>query len=200
MPLEHVNRRGDRYFVLVGKTKTGKPKFYCSKKPGGTPAESLPEDFEIHESPQTALVTVRKIRPTRLLSFERGQVVQAIEAYTDLEVFLVEAEGDALVVYTPDENAGRIIDLLEPTRLLALGGEQSPAVKELRNSLIRWSNYSKMMRFELKDADRRCFSAERWCFRGSYDNWWHLASPAPLQAQLDKYLPHLDKQSFFELL
>jgi hypothetical protein len=31
MTIEHVNRRGDRYYVLQGKTKTGKPKFYCSK-------------------------------------------------------------------------------------------------------------------------------------------------------------------------
>ncbi len=35
MSIEYVNRRGDKYYLLQGKTKTGKPKYYVSRKPDG---------------------------------------------------------------------------------------------------------------------------------------------------------------------
>jgi hypothetical protein len=53
MALEYVNRRGDRYFVLQGKTKTGKPKFYCSKRYSGVGVDRLPDEFAIHENPRS---------------------------------------------------------------------------------------------------------------------------------------------------
>jgi hypothetical protein len=74
--LEYVNRRGDRYFVSQAKTKTGKPKFYCSKRPGGVGVDRLPEGFEIHERPEDALVSVRKIRPARIQPFEREELTR----------------------------------------------------------------------------------------------------------------------------
>ena len=60
MGLEYVNRRGDRYYILQGVTKTGKPKYYCSRKPKGVPVEELPDDFEVYENPGTKMVSVRK--------------------------------------------------------------------------------------------------------------------------------------------
>ena len=44
MPFEYVNRCGDRYYLLQGKTKTGKPKYYASKKAEGVPVEQMPEE------------------------------------------------------------------------------------------------------------------------------------------------------------
>ena len=71
MPLEYINRRGDRYFVLQGKTKTGKAKYYCSRKPKGEGVDQLPADFEVYEHPDSAIVSVRKVKPSRLLPTER---------------------------------------------------------------------------------------------------------------------------------
>jgi hypothetical protein len=73
-PIRHVNRRGEAYYLLVGKTKTGKPKYYVSKRPQGTPAEKMPEGYEFHESP------------------------------ADQALFFVEVEDDSLVVYWPDRD------------------------------------------------------------------------------------------------
>jgi hypothetical protein len=61
------------------------------------------------------------------------------------------------------------------------------------------SQYSKMMRFELVDAECRLFVAQRWCFLGSIDQWIFLDGPAPLSQLVDKYVRHLGKESFFEL-
>src|SRR5437899_2787853 len=50
MGIEYVNRRGERYYLLQGKTKTGKPKYYVSRKAEGVPVEQMPEGYELHEN------------------------------------------------------------------------------------------------------------------------------------------------------
>jgi hypothetical protein len=60
--------------------------------------------------------------------------------------------------------------------------------------------YSTMLRFTLVDAGRRLFDAERWCFRGSIDDWIEPGGPKPLDALLKTYVPHLGQESFFELM
>ena len=62
MPVEYINRRNQRYYLHQGITKTGKIRFVFSTKPEGLLAETLPEDYEIHESPN-AQVSLRKIGP-----------------------------------------------------------------------------------------------------------------------------------------
>ena len=68
MALEYVNRRGDRYHVMQGATKTGKPKFWCTKRAtgAGVAVERLPDGYEIHERPQDGLVSVRKALLSRI--------------------------------------------------------------------------------------------------------------------------------------
>ena len=41
---------------------------------------------------------------------------------------------------------------------------------------------------------------KRWCFLGGIDDWRFLAGPTPLADLLDRYTPHLGKESFFELM
>ena len=44
-------------------------------------------------------------------------------------------------------------------------------------------------------------NAERWCFRGSVDDWISLmGGRQTLEKQARKYLPHLAKESFFDMM
>jgi hypothetical protein len=71
MPLEYVNRRGEKYFLLQGTTKTGKPKYYVSRKAEGVPVESVPEGYEIHENPERE--SSRSARCARRTSCRRSE-------------------------------------------------------------------------------------------------------------------------------
>jgi hypothetical protein len=51
MVIEHINRRGDTYYLHEGRTKTGKPKYFFSRNRAGTLADSVPNGFEVYESP-----------------------------------------------------------------------------------------------------------------------------------------------------
>ena len=70
----------------------------------------------------------------------------------------------------------------------------------LRKRMIAQARYAKMMRFTLVDEKSRRFSADRWCFLGSIDDWFSLAYNEPLSKLLERYAPHLGRESFFELM
>jgi hypothetical protein len=195
MGLEYVNRRGDRYYVLQGKTKTGNPKYYCSKKAGGLAVERLSDGFELHENPCNAVVTVRRVRPSPILPVERKMLAACVEQHAAGVLAIVEVEGHALVVYSSDvsqEQSFRTLSLLV--------GESRGRRLASEEWSKRYATYSPMFRFQLADEDERLYTAERWCFIGAVDGWYLLRGPTALDDLAREYLPHLGKESFFELM
>ncbi len=47
----HINRKRVTYYLHVGKTKTGKPRYYFSTKTPANTASEIPEGYEIYENP-----------------------------------------------------------------------------------------------------------------------------------------------------
>ena len=191
---EYVNRKGDRYTLQAGKTKTGKPKYYLGRKITGTPLQQLPDGYEIYEHPATAIAVVRKITPTQVLPEERRLLEERSRALSGIRHIIVDVEPSALVVYVPgmsDADADELFSFLGPM----MGRRQ-----EANDAIVARSVYMPMLRFELDDSDRRLFVAQRWCFRGSIDGWFFLSPPRPLAEQVTRYAPHLGKESFYELI
>lgn len=59
--------------------------------------------------------------------------------------------------------------------------------------------YQALMRFILVDDETREFDAQRYCFRGSVDDWIWLDSSDDLQKLAVKCCVHLGKDSFYDL-
>lgn len=191
---EYINRKEQTYYLLEGSTKTGKKRYYCSRKPTGVAVESMPEGYEWRENPADGIVTVRKLRPTRIAPFERALLEENIRKLAGLEIFIVDATDDSLVVYLPDSSNEDTAELFDV--LLGVGRANA---QRMTDWTIKHSRYSPMMRFTLLDEDERLFELERWCFQGSIDDWIFLEGPRPLEALMDKYLEHLGQESFYEL-
>lgn len=79
--VEYVNRMEVRYFLHVGKTKTGKPKYFCSRKAPAAPLEEMPEGYEWWENPEQGNVSVRK---SRLFLAERWCFLGSIDRWVGL--------------------------------------------------------------------------------------------------------------------
>lgn len=195
MDVEYVNRKGHRYYLHEGRTKTGKPKYYCSRKPAAAPLQSMPDGFEWRESPENATVSVRKRPSTRIAEFEREMLSDGIRKLAGLETFLTDVVKDSLVVYLPDRDPQQVDDLL--TELAGVAPLGSGQFKEWVRGNVA---YSAMMKFTLVDEDERSFAVDRWCFLGSIDRWFPLSGAAPLADQIREFVPHLGKESFFELM
>jgi len=195
MPIEFVNRRGQKYYLLQGKTKTGKPRYYASRKPEGVSVDRMPDGYEFHENPRDGVLSVRKIRPTKVLPQEREQLVAWARELAGTENARVDIQDDSLVVYAPGGNPSARADLLNTI----FGGSVADKLSHL-SWIEANATYLPMLRFSLVDENDRLYFADRWCFKGSIDDWFPLSSAKPLEMQARAFLPHLMKESFYELM
>lgn len=67
----------------------------------------------------------------------------------------------------------------------------------LREDRFAW--YQALMRFILIDKKTRKFEAQRYCFRGSIDDWIELDRSTDLKKLAKKCCCHLGKDSFYDL-
>ena len=191
MTISHVNRHGATYYLHEGKTKTGKPKWHFSKKASGGTESRIPDGHEIFED-HRGQPHVRPIKPKLIRPEEIAMIEKTIRETTRLRHFLVQDDEEKIIVYTPSQSPSAIDEMIGEFGFM---GTQA-----LRDKFEKRSPLAPMMRFTLDDSgDKRRFGVERWCFRGSIDGWFHL-SGGSLDAVARKYLPHLDKESFFELM
>ena len=76
-------------------------------------------------------------------------------------------------------------------------------VANLSETIDRWQrrgSFSPAFRFVLRDREANIFSVQRWCYRGSIDGWTYDLARGDLATLVEKYVPHLGKESFFDLM
>jgi hypothetical protein len=184
MPVTHINRKRDTYYLHSGTTKTGKPRYWFSKNTEGDLLESIPEGYEIHENPE-AQVFLRKIVPQLVIPAEVAVVEEGLRRFAPGQNCLVDVQGDQIVVY----HAERVTLNLE-----GFGFRSLPP---------SYRSYLKVMRFTLVDEKDRTFRVQRWCFRGSIDRWidlWESGSEGKLSDLVKKFCRHIGQESFYELM
>ena len=197
MAVTHKNRRGETYHLLQGKTKTGKPKYYVSKKPGLNTVDTIPDGYELFESPVDAIVHVRKLRPTSILKEELDETISIISRVTGKKIFSVLREGKALVVYWPDRDSGDVSQLFSRMFGVSLHSGSDHDTSYDR-SLMMLMKTSAVLKFVLSDDEKRTFAAERMCFRG--DGFWLTYSQSgPLPPLVESLCIHLGQESFYEI-
>ncbi|MCT7977290.1 hypothetical protein [Laspinema olomoucense] len=186
MVLQYTNRRGQTYVLHQSTTKTGKPKYYFSLKTEGNLLDSIPEGFEIYENPNSQ-VYLRKIQPKVFSDRELEIVDQGIKKYSKIKNFIIDVKDHSMIIHLPDQDVGKVSDILS-----SFGGYN--ASQHLTSLLT----YTPMMRFRRR-KDSKNFWVQRWCFRGSVDDWIDLDAGEDLESLVKKYAPHLGQESFYEL-
>ena len=193
MAYTHTNRKDKVYYLHQGKTKTGKAKYYFSQSDKGNTIDSIPDGYEVYEN-ANAQVFLRRIQPKIITDEEVNLVKDSVKAYTKLSHFFVEAKGEKIIVHTPDQEVDdEFISKLSP--FAQLRGF------DVKQYLAKRASFTPMMRFVLSDKVERTFYTERFCFRGSIDDWIYLeSSDGTLLTQLKQYIKHLGQESFYELM
>ena len=183
MPVTHVNRKRDTYYLHAGTTRKGKPRYWFSKSTEGELVETIPEGYEVYENPD-AQVFLRKIVPQLVTPGEIAVVEEGLEHFAPGQNCLIDVHGKHIVVYYAERVR---LDL------------ERFGFRELPPS---YRDYMKVMRFTLADEKDRTFRVQRWCFRGSIDDWidiWESRSEGRLSDLLKRFCPHIGQESFFEL-
>lgn len=189
MAVEYVNRRRQQYYLHAGTTKTGKPKYFFSMKTEGALVDTIPEGYEVYENPN-AQVFLRKIQPQIITPEEVAIVQEGVKKFAKFDYFIVDVKGRHIVVYLCDQNVDA---------LMALVASSTTGDSGVVDRMMQSFTYSPMMQFVLVDEATREFEVERWCFRGSVDDWLGLDRSTDLKALVKKYGGHLGKESFYQL-
>jgi len=201
MSIQHTNRTGKTYYLREGKTKTGKPRYFFSTKPEGKgkPVDRIPEGYEIYEHPQNAQAFLRKARPRLITEAEEQLVQKYLNELNRPRRYRSDCKDELITIWESDvnfEGTKSIFDEFMTPGGLFPGQEADDKKSRFLNVIDR--SYTPVMRFQLDNREKRTFIAERYCFRGSIDDWIFLDGPGDLESLLEKNIKLLGTDDLFE--
>jgi len=194
MPITYENRKKKKYYLHRGKTKTGKAKYYFSMKNQGDLVNKIPDGFEIYEHPANAQVFLRKRKPQIITDLEKYLVDKSLKTIKASYSYIVDIRGEIITIFESNQTMDSFREIFD----------RYPFFQNKNDSMIdemfdQSAVYFPTMRFILQDQNMRTFSVERYCDRGSIDDWIYRGGPDSLDKLLNTFLPHLGQESFFEL-
>ncbi len=188
MSIEHKARSGKTYYLHVTPGPNGKAKHFFSTKPEASLAQAIPDGYEIFENVNAQVFLIRKITP--LIRDDEISLIQfALKKHAEEWKYKAEIKKNMIVIH----EACQEYDWLH---LLPHWGDKS----KLEQIKIQNTNYMPIMRFVLEDKESRIFRAERYCFKGSIDDWIFVGLPNKLNVLARKLVKHLGQESFYELM
>ena len=187
MAFIHTTRRGTAYYLHTGPKRGGGVQHFLSTKKKGTLAAALPEGFEIYET-VNGLAFLRRKRPSAIRDEELAVVRGELAKHRGPMLHEIEVTGGVIVIHEAEgaQDHWRALGALRPGIDLAALTRQ-------------FAQFMPVMRFALHDEERRLFAPERYCFRGSVDDWISIGETAAITALARKFIPHLGKDTFYEL-
>lgn len=192
MPVSYTNRRGDTYYLHVGKTKTGKPRYFVARTIGDGALDKLPAGFEIVES-INAVVSTRRIDPNAktIPDQDLERVRAELAKHPHLRRHRAEAVKGEILVFQPiggmdDETASRILATFQmtPAQLAAQ-----------RARLEEHVQYDPVLRFVPVNGG---YDVRRMTYTGR-GGWSYALDQGPIARLATKYVKKIGTDAFFEL-
>ena len=201
MAIQYTNRAGKTYYLLEGKTKAGKPRYFFAlhQSAKGNAIDAIPEGYEIYEHPENAQVFLRKKRPRRITDIEEQFVKKHVNSLKRSRRYRVDCKDEYITIYESNadtDNLKGIFGNVLKTTALRPGVNADDAVTALIN--IGDQHYTAVLRFCLVDKEKRSFTVERFCFQGSIEDWIYLGGPDDLGKVVKKHVKILGTDEFFD--
>jgi len=190
MAMQHISRTGKTYYLHTGPKRGGGLQYFFSTKPAGSLAEHLPDGFEVHESVH-GQVFLRRKQPRLIRHEEIAGIEDRLRKHRGKNLYKVDVRGETLTIFEGTDHFEAMTALVG--RFPSCDRSQPGDLSE------RFASYQAVMRFILVDQERRLFVPERYCFRGSVDDWIPIGPPEAIERLAAKYLKHLGRESLFEL-
>lgn len=132
---------------------------------------------------------LRKTKPALIRPDELALVnAELSKRQTSQQRYLAEVSGKEIVIH---EGETRIEALREINIRFSERG--------LAEYAARHAQYTAVMRFVLEDKTTREFAPQRFCFRGSVEDWISIGENAQLHKLVAKYCKHLGTDSMYDL-
>jgi hypothetical protein len=175
----------------------------------------LPPGYEVLEN-VNGQASVCRARP-RQISAEEEAAVRSGLAQNGLDAYRLEVKDGQITIFEPDRDPAAIASEFNPLHMMPAGiGKRVEAMvrerfgdaamaqylreheERLRQQLESTTCYAPVLRFRLVDRKRRWYEVARMTYRG--EGGWHALASLPLGTAVKKYVKHLGRDSFFELI
>ena len=188
--IEYTNRKGKTYYLHVGKTKKGNPRYHFSTEAPDEMISEIPDGYEIYENPN-GQVFLRKILPKEMSDEEMAILEKELKAHAKPTKYRIDVKGKVITVFWTNQSGPDMGDF-----------SSFFGMARVEEFCDRHAYFTPILRFTFVDPQERLFVAERFCFRGSIDDWMHLLDGGPdsLETLATRYVRHLGKESFYELM
>ena len=207
-PFSYTNKYGRTYYLHVVRRDKGPA--VCAMRTHADGAESvMPEGYEVRENVH-GHVSVWRERRRQFARLEEQLLYSALERLRPF-AYAMDIEGAAATVYASAEDRKCFLESLDAefadgfadALTKALAKRYSPELVEMfrarrKEQKAKRPRYYPLLRFVLADRRQRRFAVERVCFSG--ESTWIRLEVLPLSAAVMKYLPHLGRDSFFDLI
>lgn len=204
----YTNKHGQTYYLHAARGAYGRATHVMRMHVEGAMAE-LPEELEIRENVH-GQVSVRRKRKRQFTKLEEQLLHSAMERFRPF-AYELDVDGGAATVYASAEDRKCFLESLDAefangfadALAKALAKRYSPELVEMfrvrrQGRIAKRPRYYPLLRFVIADDGERLFAVERVCFSGEAS--WVRLERLPLPAALMKYLPHLGRDSFFDLI
>jgi hypothetical protein len=198
MSVTYTNRKGRKYYLCQGVTKTGKPRYFFSREQKGKPIKEMPKGYEITES-VNGIVSLSKARPKLLMKSEIATIEFAIQTHRKARKYRFDVKSKEVIIY---EQVGPDLEELSEqieTEYGFSGALTNNLLHQFENERKIYTQYTPVMKFILTDKDKRLFCAQRMCYLGGIDDWMDLTYDKTIEELSNTLIPTLGTDEFFEL-
>lgn len=205
---KHTNTLGRDYYVHRVQCADGRFRYVMRTCADGALAK-LPPAHEVRENVH-GRVTVRRERPPMITPLEQKLLRTALERERPV-AYRLDIDARAATVYASADDRKCFLESLDAEFAEGFADALSKALSQRYPPELvqmfrdrqkqrgqRRLQYYPLLRFLLVDRRHRRFAVERVCFSG--ESSWLRLEVLPLGPALAKYLPHLGRDSFFDLL
>ena len=193
MPVTYVNRKGRRYFLCKGRTRSGKARYYFAREIKDEPVEEIPEGHKISES-VNGIVSLIKDRPELINQDEVSLIEAGLAHHPKAQRYAMRTKRARIIIYEMSGSDAEELAKAFGAYLPRFTGSEG----QIQDFLEKNSQYAPVMQFILTDVDRRIFRVQRWCYLGGVDDWIDIGYGS-LQDLAPRLIPLLGTDSFFDL-
>lgn len=131
---------------------------------------------------------MRKTVASPIRQPEVDSVRKSLAAHDHLSRYRVDTRKKDIIVYEPIGG--------DPERIAEALGVPRSALRSLEEK----AQLTPVLRFRLIDKRSREFCVERMCYLGGIDGWMSLGDADKIEKLARRYVKHLGRESFFELM
>lgn len=169
------------------------PASRVARRVGEGVLDAMPAGLEVTES-INGVVSVRRADPARPRAplGDMEIVREEVGRHPHLQRYVVDGRDGEIIINEPVGGLGE-----EQVRVLAtVMGIASPRLREA--TIPRRPQYKPVMKFAPEPLSPGDYAVFRMTYRGH--GGWHILTGGPLAALAKRYVGHIGKESFFELL